>query len=98
MTSLRAALLGGLLACCVSACTVTVPAGEPVYEPPAYVVEPSTSVWVWGPWPHYEVEHNYIVNNERVIIRDRHYTPLNRQTHRYIYQDQGPHRGWYRHR
>jgi hypothetical protein len=38
------------------------------------------------------------VQNDRVIIRDRHYTPFARQTHRCIYQDHGPHRGWYRHR
>jgi len=95
MSTLRAVLLGLVL--CLGGCVVSVPPGEPVYEAPAYVEGPPVSVWVWSPWPHYEVEHNYLVNNDRVIIRDRHYTPFAHQTHRYIHQDQGPHRGWYRH-
>jgi len=84
---------------CLSGCaiTATVPPGEVVYEPPAVVEQPPVSVWVWSPWPHYEVEHNYVVENDRVIIRDRHYTPFSARTHPYIRNDQGKHRGWYRH-
>jgi hypothetical protein len=94
--ALRAVLLG-VLACCLSACAVTVPVGEPVYEPPVVVAEPPVSVWVWTPWPHYEVEHHYAIENDRVIIHDRHYTPFYGRTHRYIRNDQGNHRGWYKH-
>jgi len=97
MKPLNAALVAAL-ACGASACWVSVPEGEPVYEPPVAVVEPPVSVWVWTPWPHYEVEHRYVVENDRVIIRDRHYTPFYRNTRPYIRKDEGRHRGWYRHR
>jgi len=87
----------GVVACGVGGC-LAVPAGEPVYEPPAVVAEPDVSVWVWWPWPYYEVEHHYVVENDRVIIHDRHYTPFARRTHPYVRSDSGKHRGWYRHR
>ena len=68
---LRASLVG-LLVAYLSGCavTATVPPGEVVYEPPVVVEEPAVSVWAW--WPHYEVEHNYVVENDHVVIRDRH--------------------------
>jgi hypothetical protein len=96
MTNTARALYLGALACCLSACAV-VPAGEPVYAPPAVVEEPPVSVWVWTPWPHYEVEHHYVVENDRVTIRDRHYAPFFGRTHRYIRNNEGRHKGWYRH-
>jgi len=94
--TLRAGLTGIVL--CLGGCAVAVPSGEPLYEPPAVVVEPSASVFVFFPFPHYEVEHRYVVENERVIIRDRHYTPLHSRTHPYVRNDRGQHRGWYKHR
>jgi hypothetical protein len=93
---LRAGLLG-VAAWYLTGCLVAVPPGEPVYEPPAVVAEPEVSAWVWFPFPHYEVEHHYVVENEHVIIRDNHYTPFYRQSHRYVRNDRGRHRGWYRH-
>jgi hypothetical protein len=80
-------------------CAVTVPPpGEPVYEPPVAVEEPPVSVYVWWPWPHYEVEHHYVVENrDRVVIQDRHYFPTYGRSRRYIRNDAGNHRGWYKH-
>ncbi len=94
--TLRAGLVV-LAAWCLGGCVVAPVPGEPVYEPPAVVAEPEVSVFVLFPFPHYEVEHHYVVENDRVIIRDRHYTPFSRRSQRYIRNDQGPHRGWYRH-
>jgi hypothetical protein len=93
--ALRAALVGAI-AWSLGGCAVY-PAGEPVYEPPVAVVEPPVSVWVWAPWPHYEVEHRYVVDDEHVVIHDRHYTPFNARTRPYIRNDNGKHRGWYKH-
>jgi hypothetical protein len=86
---LLAALLGG--------CVAAVPAGEPVYEPPAVVEEPSVSVFAWFPWPHYEVDHHYVVDNDRVVIHDRHYFPTYGRTRTYIRNDNGKHPGYYKH-
>ena len=60
----------GVLVAYLGGCAVmaTVPPGEVVYEPPAVVEEPAVSVWAWWPWPHYEVEHNYVVEHDHVII------------------------------
>ena len=81
-----------------SGCFVApVPVGAPVYEPPVVVEEPPVATWRWGLWPHYEVEHHYIVDDERVIIRDRHYFPSYGRTRPYIRNDTGKHKGWYRH-
>jgi len=93
------ASLIGVLVAYLSGCAVmaTVPSGEVVYAPPAVVVEPPVSVWVWWPWPHYEVEHNYVVENDHVIIRDRHYFPFYGRSRAYIRNDSGRHRGWYKH-
>ena len=86
-------LIAGLSGCLVTAA----PPGEPVYEPPAVAVEPEVSVFAWWPWPHYEVEHRYVVENDRVIIRDRHYFPTYGRSRGYIRNDNGRHRGWYKH-
>ena len=95
---LRACLIALLVACLTGCFVATVPEGEPVYEPPAVVEEPPASVFVWTPWPHYEVEHHYVVEqNEHVIIRDRHYFPTYGHTRPYIRNDQGKHQGWYKH-
>ena len=95
---LRAGLIG-VAVWCLSGCLIAPapPPGEPVYEPPAVVVEPSVSVWGWAPWPHYEVEHHYTVEHDRVIIRDRHYFPSYGRSHAYIRNDNGQHKGWYKH-
>jgi hypothetical protein len=71
----RATLIITLVASLVG-CTVTVPAGEPVYEPPAVVEAPPVSVFVWWPWPHYEVEHCYVVENDHVTIHDNQLLPV----------------------
>jgi hypothetical protein len=91
--------LVGVVVWYLSGCaiTATVPSGEPVYEPPAVVVEPPVSIWVWWPVPHYEVEHHYVVEDEHVIIRDRHYFPTYGRSRPYIRNDKGKHRGWYKH-
>jgi hypothetical protein len=94
--ALRACLVS--LAWCLGGCAVAVPAGEPVYGPPVAVVEPPAEVFVWFPWPHYDVEHRYVIENERVVIHDRHYTPFYDRTHPYVRNDRGQHRGWYKHR
>jgi hypothetical protein len=88
----------GVFVAYLSGCAVTVPPGEVVYEPPAVVEEPPVSVWVVWPWPHYEVEHNFVVENDHVIIRDRHYFPSYGRARTYIRNDSGRHRGWYKHR
>lgn len=89
-------LLAIPVAIALGSCAV-VPVGQPVYEPPAYVEEPPASVWVWAPWPHYEVDHHYVIQNDRVVIHDQHYTPFHRETRRYIQNRDGKHPGWYRH-
>src|SRR5947208_15558252 len=60
------ASLIGLLVAYLSGCAVmaTVPPGEVVYEPPVVVEEPAVSVWGWWPWPHYDVEHHYVVEHD----------------------------------
>ena len=95
---LRSSLISVFIAC-LSGCFVATapPPGEPVYEPPAYVEEPPVSVWVWTPWPHYEVEHHYVIEHDHVTIRDRHYFPSYGRTRPYIRNDNGRHRGWYKH-
>ena len=96
---LRAGLVG-MVAWYLSGCaiTATVPPGEPVYEPPAVVVAPPpVAVWAWWPWPHYDVEHHYVVENDHVTIRDRHYFPSNGRSRAYIRNDKGKHQGWYKH-
>jgi hypothetical protein len=95
----RAARTGlvALAAWSLGGCAIGVPVGEPVYEPPAVVAEPEVSAWVWWPWPHYDVEHRYVVEDDHVIIHDRHYTPFYRRTQPYIRNDKGRHKGWYKH-
>ena len=95
--ALRAGLIGIVVSYLTGCFVAAVPPGEPVYGPPVVVAEPSASVFVWWPVPHYEVEHHYVVENERVIIRDRHYGPFSSRTHPYIRNDRGQHRGWYKH-
>jgi hypothetical protein len=92
----RTTLIIALVASLVG-CTVTVPAGQPVYEPPAVVEAPPVSVFVWWPWPHYEVEHRYVVENDHVTIHDNHYFPSYGRSRAYIRNDSGKHRGWYKH-
>src|SRR5437016_5129461 len=94
---IRAAFLASALTV-LGACAVSIPPGEEVYAPPVVVEEPEVSVWAWWPWPHYEVEHRYVVENDRVIIRDRHYFPSNGRSRAYIRNDRGKHQGWYKHR
>ena len=93
------ASLIGLLVAYLSGCAVTasVPPGEVVYEPPVVVEEPSVSVWGWWPWPHYDVEHHYVVEHDHVTIQDRHYFPSYGRSRAYIRNDNGKHRGWYKH-
>ena len=95
---LRASVVG-LVVWCLNGCaiTATVPPGGAVYEPPVVVEEPSVSVWGFWPWPHYEVEHHYRVEDEHVTIRDRHYFPSNGRSRAYIRNDSGKHKGWYKH-
>jgi hypothetical protein len=95
---LRAGIIGVAVSC-LSGCLITPgpPPGEPVYEPPAVVVEPPVSSWFWVPWPHYEVEHHYVIENEHVYIRDRHYFPSYGNARPYIRNDNGRHTGWYKH-
>src|ERR1051326_2470042 len=94
---LRATLIT-ILIVSLGGCMVTaVPAGDPVYEPPAVVEAPPVSVWAWWPWPHYEVEHHYVVEHDQVTIRDRHYSPSYGRSRSYIRNDNGKHRGWYKH-
>jgi len=83
----------------LSGCLIagTVPPGEPVYEPPVVVEAPAVSVWAFLPWPHYEVEHHYIVEDEHVTIHDRHYFPSNGRSRAYIRNDNGKHKGWFKH-
>ena len=90
----------GVVAWYLSGCaiTATVPAGEPVYEPPVVVVEPPAYQWHWWIWPHYDVEHHYVIEQEYVNIRDHHYYPLYEKAHPYVRNDQGKHKGWYKHR
>jgi len=52
---------------------------------------------VWWPWPHYAVEHHYVVDRDRVVIHDNHYFPTYGRSQRYIRNEQGAHPGWYRH-
>ncbi|SRR5581483_8385940 len=89
--ALAAALMIGSAGCFVG------PPPGPVYGPPGVVEEPPVATFAWGFWPHYEVDHHYVVNNDRVIIHDRHYFPSYGRTKRYIQNDRGEHRGWYRH-
>ena len=93
------ASLMGLLVTYLSGCavTATVPSGEVVYEPPVVVEEPAVSVWGWWPWPHYDVEHHYVVEHDHVTIQDRHYFPSYGRSRAYIRNDNGKHRGWYKH-
>ena len=93
------ASLVGVLVAYSSGCLVTpaVPAGEAVYEPPVVVEEPAVSVWGFWPWPHYEVEHHYTVEDEHVTIHDRHYFPSYGRARPYIRNDSGKHKGWYKH-
>ena len=96
-THMLRAGLTGMAALAIGGCMVAVPANEPLYGRPAVVVEPPSYRWRWWAVPHYEVEHHYIVDNERVNIRDRHYQPFARQTRRYLKNDQGEHKGWFKH-
>jgi len=94
---LRAALVA-IVVTSLTGCLVTAPPpGEPVYEPPVAVEEPSASVFVWFPWPHYEVEHHYRVESDHVTIRDNHYFPSYGRSRTYIHNERGQHRGWYKH-
>ena len=81
----RAGLIGVMLqwasGCAV---TATVPMGAVVYEPPVVVEEPAVAVFGFWPWPHYEVEHHYRVEDEHVVIHDRHYVPALGRSPRYI--------------
>jgi hypothetical protein len=92
---LRAGLVGVVVSS-LSGCLVAAPRGEPIYEPA--VVAPPVAVLGWWPWPHYEVEHHYVVEDEHVTIHDRHYFPLNGRSRAYIRNDNGQHKGWLKHR
>jgi hypothetical protein len=73
------------------------PAGEAVYGPPAVVAETPGYEFYWGPWPHYEVDHRYVIEDEHVHIRDNHYYPFYETAHPYVHNDQGKHKGWFKH-
>jgi hypothetical protein len=95
---LRAGVIGATV-WTLGGCAVTaVPVGEPVYAPPLAVEEPAVSVWGWWPWPHYDVEHHYVVEDDHVTIHDRHYFPTYGRSNAYIHNDEGRHRGWFKHR
>ncbi len=93
--TLRLLTLAAALA--ISGCVVAPPAGEVAYGPPDVYVEPPHSEFVFFPWPHYDVEHHYVIEDDHVHIRDRHYFPFYGRTHRYVRNDEGRHRGWFRH-
>ena len=95
---LRTALVA-VAGSCLAGCLVATapPPGTPVYEPPVVVQEPPVETWIWFPWPHYDVEHHYVVENEHVRIYDRHYFPSYGRSRPYIRNDGGRHPGWYRH-
>ena len=86
-----------LLGSAVTGCVVHAPPGEPVYGPPAVVVEPPTYEFSWWVWPHYEVDHHYVIDGDHVRIHDQHYYPGYDETHRYVHNDGGRHRGWFEH-
>jgi hypothetical protein len=87
---IRAAAIGVVVWCAAGcAVTATVPAGES-YAPPVSVAGPPVSVWLWSPWPHYEVEHRYVVEH-----RDRGYCRSYGHSRRHIRDDRGRRRGWY---
>ena len=94
---LRACLIALLVACLTGCFVATVPEGEPVYEPPAVVEEPPASVFVWAPWPHYEVEHHYVVENEHIYRVHHHYYPFYDRVHPPCRREHGEHRGWFKH-
>ena len=83
------------IAGCLAGCTVTVPSGEPIYAPPAVVEEAPAYRWRWF-WPHQEVEHHYVVENDRVVVHENRYYPGYDRSHPYVRQDEGNHRGWYK--
>ena len=86
-----------LLGVVLGGCVLEPPVGEPVYGPPAVVVLAPTYEFHWWAIPHYDVEHHYVIQNDHVTIHDNHYYPGWEQTHRYVHNDAGQHRGWYRH-
>ena len=52
------------------------PPGGPAIRAPAIVEEPPVYQWSWWGWPHYDVEHRYVVDNDHVAVHDRHYFPF----------------------
>ena len=60
------------------------------------VEEPPVFTWIWWPLPRYNVVHNYIVDNQRVVIRDKQYSPMYARMHPYLHNDVGPDAGWFR--
>ena len=85
-----------LVACALGGCTVTVPGGEPVYAPPAVVEEQPVYRWHWYGWPHQEVEHHYVVENDRVVVHENRYYPGYDRSHPYVKNNDGNHKGWYK--
>ena len=96
MTRRMLSAAGALSIVAASGCAVTVPRGEAYYAPPAVVVEHPAYNWRWFP-PRYEVEHHYVIENEHVNIRDNHYYPFYNQANRYVKNDKGKHKGWFKH-
>jgi len=91
---LRAALLATALA----GCTVmgTIP-GEVAVGGPAVVVQPPAYQWHWSAWPHYDVVHQYVVEDRPVYVEHHHYYPFYDRFHADIRHDHGRHEGWYKH-
>lgn len=96
-TKIGQAGLVGVVLWSLTGCVVGVPPGAPLYAPPAVLEEPPVYQWSWWGWPHYDVEHRYVVDHDPVSIHDRHYFPFFGSTTRYIKNDEGKHKGWYQH-
>ena len=87
-----------VLSALIAGCAVqgTVPGGV-IVTPPAVVVQPPVYHWQWGAWPHYEVEHHYVVENEHIYRVHHHYYPFYDRVHPPCRREHGEHRGWFKH-
>src|SRR5262245_303594 len=86
-----------LLATALGGCAIQPVPGEAVIRPPGVIVRAPTYHWHWWYWPHYDVEHHYVVDQRTVIVRDHHYYPFYEETNPYVHKDHGKHKGWYKH-
>jgi len=95
---MRQLLGAALLACSLAACTVmgTLP-GEVAFGGPQVVVQPPVYHWHWSAWPHYDVVHQYVLEDQPVYVEHHHYYPFYDRFDRDIRHDNGRHEGWYKH-